>query len=104
MRADASTLRRHPRGCRVATLVATVRHLEGKSVDDALELLDLLMVTESLNKARSASDRDKVRTHPRLAKASARLAAAVEVLFAAEGWGEQVRIGQVWEERERASR
>ena len=97
MRADASTLRRHPPGRRVATLLATVRHLEGKSVDDALELLDLLMVTELLNKARSASDKDKVRTHPRLAKASARLAAAVEVLFAAEGWGEQVRIGQIWE-------
>jgi len=97
MRADASTLRRHLPGRRVATLLATVRHLEGKSVDDALELLDLLMVTELLNKARSASDKDKVRTHPRLATASARLAAAVEVLFAAEGWGEQVRIGQVWE-------
>lgn len=97
MRADASTLRRHPPGRRVATLLATVRHLEGKSVDDALELLDLLMVTELLNKARSASDKDKVRRHPRLAKASARLAVAVEVLFAAEGWGEQVRIGEVWE-------
>lgn len=97
MRADASTLRRHPPGRRVATLLATVRHLEGKSVDDALELLDLLMVTELLNKARSASDKDKVRTHPRLAKASARLAVAVEMLFAAEGWGEQVRIGEVWE-------
>ena len=97
MRADASTLRRHPPGRQVATLLATVRHLEGKSVDDALELLDLLMVTELLNKARSASDKDKVRRHPRLAKASARLAVAVEVLFAAEGWGEQVRIGEVWE-------
>lgn len=100
MRADVSTLRRHPPDRRVATLLATVRHLEGKSVDDALELLDLLMVTELLNKAQSASNKDKVRKHPRLAKASARLAVAVEALFAAEGWGGpggRVRIGQIWE-------
>ncbi|WP_326830039.1 DUF4158 domain-containing protein [Streptosporangium sp. NBC_01810] len=46
MRADASALRRHPDGRRLATLLATVRFLEGKSVDDTLELLDLLMATE----------------------------------------------------------
>ena len=46
MRADASALRRHPNGRRLATLLATVRHLECKSADDTLELLDLLMATE----------------------------------------------------------
>jgi hypothetical protein len=34
-----------------------VRHLEAKSVDDTLELLDLLMSTELLNKAASAADK-----------------------------------------------
>lgn len=100
MRADASTLRRHLPERRTATLLATVRYLEGKAIDDALELLDLLMVTELLNKAHSASNKDKIRKHPYLAKASARLAVAVEALFAAEGWGApdgQVRIGQIWE-------
>lgn len=99
MRADASMLRRHPPARRVATLLATVRHLEGKAIDDALELLDLLMTTELLAKARSASDKDRLRKHPRLAKASARLAVAVEALFAAEGWSGTdgtVRLDQIW--------
>ena len=39
MSADASLIRRHPDGRRLATLLATVRHLEAKSVDDTLELI-----------------------------------------------------------------
>ncbi len=99
-RAHASMLRRHPTGRRVATLLATVRHLEGKAIDDALGLLDLLMATELLTKARNASDKDRIRKHPRLAKASARLAVAVEALFAADGWSGTdgtVRLRQIWE-------
>ena len=64
MSADAGLIRRHPDGRRLATLLATVRHLEAKSVDDALELLDLLMTAELLNKAQTASDKDKARKHP----------------------------------------
>lgn len=75
MRADASALRRHPDGRRLAALLATVRYLEGRSVDDALELLDLLMATELVNKAQYASDREKVRSHPRLAAVRSTLAA-----------------------------
>ncbi|WP_308016308.1 hypothetical protein [Nonomuraea aurantiaca] len=100
MRADASALRRHPDGRRLATLLATVRHLEGKSVDDALELLDLLMATELVNKAQNASNKEKVRKHPKLAKSAARLAVAVEALFASDGWGgpeEEPRVAEVWE-------
>ncbi|GAA5065178.1 TnpA family transposase [Thermocatellispora tengchongensis] len=100
MRADASALRRHPDGRRLATLLATVRHLEGKSVDDTLELLDLLMATELVNKAQNASDKEKVRKHPKLAKSAARLAVAVEALFESDGWGgpdEEVRVAEVWE-------
>lgn len=48
MAAKATALRRHPDTRRLATLMATVRHLEAKSVDDTLELLDLLMSTELL--------------------------------------------------------
>jgi TnpA family transposase len=100
MRADASQIRRHPDGRRLATLLATVRHLEAKSVDDTLELLDLLMATELLNKAQTAANKEKVRAHPRLAKASARLAVAVEALFDSDGWGgeeEEPRVAEVWE-------
>jgi Domain of unknown function (DUF4158) len=38
-----------------------VRLLEGKSVDDTLELLDLLMATELVNKAQTTSNKEKVR-------------------------------------------
>ena len=37
------------------------RHLEAKSVDDALEMLDLLMSAELVGRARTASDKDKAR-------------------------------------------
>ena len=100
MTADAWLLRRHPDDRRLATLLATARYLEAKSVDDALELLDLLMSAELLNKAQREADRDKARNHPRLARASARLAVAVEALFESDGWGgpdEEPRVSQVWE-------
>ena len=100
MTADAWLIRRHPDDRRLATLLATARFLEAKSVDDALELLDLLMSAELLNKAQREADRDKARKHSRLARASARLAVAVEALFESDGWGgpdEEPRVSQVWE-------
>ncbi|MGH3191170.1 MAG: hypothetical protein ACRDOL_28785 [Streptosporangiaceae bacterium] len=92
-------MRRHPDGRRLATLLATVRFLEGKSVDDTLELLDLLMATELVNKAQNASSKEKVRKHPKLAKSATRLAVAVEALFESDGWGgpEEPRVAEVWE-------
>jgi hypothetical protein len=100
MSADASLIRRHGDGRRLATLLATVAHLEAKSVDDALKLLDLLMTTELLNKAQTAANKETVRKHPRVAKASARLAVAVETLFDSDGWGgpdQAPRVSAVWE-------
>jgi len=73
MTASATQIRRHPSSRRLATLLSTVVHLESKATDDALELLDLLMATELLGKAERDSDKDKVRRHPRLARASAKL-------------------------------
>ena len=72
-------------------------HLESKAIDDALELLDLLMATELLGKAERDSDKDKVRRHPRLARASAKLAVAVEVLFEVTGYGSEITLEQLWE-------
>jgi hypothetical protein len=72
MTADAWLIRRHPDDRRLATLLATARHLEAKSVDDALELLDLLMSAELLNKAQREADKDKARKHPRLVLAAMR--------------------------------
>jgi Domain of unknown function (DUF4158) len=51
MAATATALRRHPEPRRVATLLATVRSLEARSVDDALELFDVLMTNDLLARA-----------------------------------------------------
>ena len=58
------------------------------------------MSAELLNRAQREADKDKARKHPRLARASARLAVAVEALFDSDGWGgpdEEPRVSQVWE-------
>ncbi|MDP1846378.1 MAG: Tn3 family transposase [Solirubrobacteraceae bacterium] len=97
MTANARTLRRHPRSRRLATLLATVVALEAKATDDCLELLDLLMVTELLGKAERESVKEKARQHPRLARASAKLATAVEVLLDASAGGGELGLDEVWE-------
>ena len=58
------------------------------------------MATELLGRAQRQSDKEKVRQHPRLARASATLAVAVEALFESDGWGgpdEEPRVSEVWE-------
>ncbi|MEV4895260.1 hypothetical protein AB0K48_38385 [Nonomuraea sp. NPDC055795] len=55
---------------------ATLRHLEGVAVDDALLLFDLLMSTKLLSRAGRAGDKEKLRSLPRLRVTAARLAAA----------------------------
>jgi TnpA family transposase len=97
MTARAQALRRHGAERRLATLVATVAYLEARSVDDCLELLDLLMATELLGKAEAAADKERVRRHPALARHSARLAAAVEVLLEVTDAGGELTLEQVWE-------
>jgi len=82
---------------RLATMLATVAYLEARSIDDRLELLDLLMTTELLGKAEAAADKERTRRHPALARHSARLAAAVEVLLEVTEMGEERTLGQVWE-------
>lgn len=61
--------------------MATVRELEGSSVDDALLLFDLLMSTKLLSGAVRKSDREKLKTFPRLKTAAARMAAAWAVVL-----------------------
>jgi TnpA family transposase len=64
---------------RVATLVATVRELEGSSVDDALLLFDLLMATKLLAGAARAGNKEKLKNLPKLQVAAVRMAAAWKV-------------------------
>jgi hypothetical protein len=59
--AKAPQLRRHPPSRRLATLLATVVYLEARSIDDCLELFDLLMVTELVGKAEREAKNEKVR-------------------------------------------
>lgn len=71
-------------------------YLEAKSIDDCLELFDLLMVTELVGKAEREATKEKVRQHPRLARASAKLAAAVDVLLEATSRAGSVGIEDLW--------
>ncbi|OJF14078.1 hypothetical protein BG844_11705 [Couchioplanes caeruleus subsp. caeruleus] len=96
LEAKAPTLRRHPYARKLATLLATVRALEATSVDDALELFDVLMTMELLSRAERQSKKEKLRRYPKVSRHAGKLAAAVGVLEAAE-WGEQVRLEQVWD-------
>ncbi|MFF0471118.1 DUF4158 domain-containing protein [Micromonospora zamorensis] len=77
--------------------VATVQALEARSVDDALELFDVLMTTELLSRAERQSRKEKLRCYPKVSWHAGKLVAAVAVLLEAAEWGEQVRLEQVWD-------
>jgi TnpA family transposase len=97
LEAKAPTLRRHPYSRKLATILATVRALEARSVDDALELFDVLMTTQLLSRAERQSKKEKLRRYPKVSRHAGKLAAAVAVLLEAVEWGEQVRLQQVWD-------
>ena len=99
MGADVAQLKRHGQDRRMATLVATVAQLEATAVDDALDLLDLFMTTELIGKAHQDTDKQTIKTHPRLASAASMLVVIAEVLLEASTWGDEdeVRLSQVWE-------
>jgi hypothetical protein len=96
LQAKAPHLRRHPPARRLATLVATVVHLQASSTDDCLELFDLLMEAELLGKAARETVRERAAKHPRLARASVKLAAAVQMLLDAASAGGTVRVEDLW--------
>ena len=97
MAAKAPLLRRHPRARRLATLLATVRWLESRTVDDALELFDVVLTTELLARAERESSKEKLRRYPRIARDAGRLAAAMRVVLEAIEWGEDVPLQTVWD-------
>jgi len=71
-----------------------VHHLEHVATDDALELLDLLVVTGLLARAARETDKEKLRRYGSFSRASAKLAAAVEMLLEATGFGEEISLEQ----------
>ncbi|WP_256862988.1 hypothetical protein [Microbispora sp. GKU 823] len=82
-----------------ATLLATVRHLETATVDDALDLLHALMATKLLAKAERMGNDAKLKALPQLRKAAKKVAAAVDVLMTtppATDTGELVSVLDAW--------
>jgi hypothetical protein len=89
-------------GLRTATMVAVVQALSVAAVDHVLDLFAVLTATKLIGSAERASVRDRLRSLPRLARASATLAATAQVLLDLVGEadedddGEPDR-GQLWE-------
>jgi Domain of unknown function (DUF4158) len=82
MTRNATALRRRgPFDKQLATLLTAVVFLEAKAIDDALELLDVIMTNELLARAERASTTDKLRRFPRLSRDARQVAAAVGVLL-----------------------
>ncbi|MBV9026946.1 MAG: Tn3 family transposase [Streptomycetaceae bacterium] len=81
MSTHAPTLRRLAEPRRTATVLATVRHMEYSSVDDALTLFEVLMSTKLLARAEREEDKAKLKGLPRLRKAARKVASAVAVLM-----------------------
>jgi len=79
MAGKATLLRRHPRPRKVATLLATVVHLQARAIDDALELFDFLMVHELLASAQRTTRQETMRRYPQVSQSASKLAAAMEV-------------------------
>ncbi|MFD9514877.1 Tn3 family transposase [Streptomyces mirabilis] len=96
----APTLRDLEETRKTATMLATVRYLETASVDDALDLLDVLMGSRLLARAERIGREEKLKSLPKLKKAAGRVAKAVEVLLGtapATLDGEAVSVLDAWE-------
>nr|WSZ95889.1 Tn3 family transposase [Streptomyces sp. NBC_00857] len=78
---EASLLRRHGDSRRLATLLATAVYLTSRAVDDALDLLEVLIATKLLARAERETAKQKLKTLPRVERAGIRLATAFRVVF-----------------------
>jgi TnpA family transposase len=77
----ASLLRRHGDSRRLATLLATAVYLTTRAVDDALDLLEVLVATRLLARAERDTAKEKLRALPKVERAGAKLAVALQVVF-----------------------
>ncbi len=113
MTAKAPALRQLAEPRRTATLLATVQRLERAALDDALDLLDVLLATKVLaraeRKSREAAQetaRGRLRAHSlalaRFAAASTTLAAVVQLLLDATAVDDDLSLAQAWAALERA--
>ncbi|ORI20697.1 Tn3 family transposase [Rhodococcus sp. 1168] len=81
----------------LALLTATVLTLRAKAVDDALELFDLLMVTDLIAKADRQSKDEKLRRYPRVTRNAGKLARAVRVLLEMSETEPELSLALVWD-------
>ena len=81
--AKVSVIRRLPESRRVATLVAFAGNLEAAALDDALDLLDIL-ITEMFSGAARASDKARLRTIKDLDAAAFQLTLVCRLVLNAE--------------------
>jgi len=77
----ATLLKRHNDARRLATLLATAVHLTTRVVDDALDLLEVLIATKLLAKAERETAKEKMKTLPRVERAGAKPVTAFQVVF-----------------------
>jgi hypothetical protein len=96
MAGKATLLRRHPRNRKLATLLATIVHLQARATDDALELLDFLMTHELLAKAHRQSREETVRRYPEVSRDAGKLAAAMAVLLKVTDAGAPISLEEIW--------
>ncbi|WP_331762391.1 DUF4158 domain-containing protein [Streptomyces sp. NBC_01508] len=99
MGSKAPTLRDLEESRKTATLLATVQRLETATVDDALDLLDVLMSSRLLSRAERVGKEEKLKSLPRLRRAAGRVARAVGVLLdtvPATDTGELVSVVDAW--------
>ena len=101
--AKAPTLRELTASRRAATLLATVRQLGTASIDDALDLFDVLMATRLLAQATRRGNEERLRSLPRLRRAAATVATAARVLLdAPEASADRpVSVAELWGEIDR---
>lgn len=77
----ATLLRRHGDSRRLARLLSTAVYLTTRAVDDALDLLEVLVATRLLARAERDSAKEKLKTLPKVERAGAKLATAFQVVF-----------------------
>lgn len=96
MAGKATLIRRHPKPRRLATLLATVVHLQAKAIDDALELFDFLMVHELLATAQRTTREETLRRYPQVSQGAGKLVAAMEVLVRMRDSGASTDAEAIW--------
>ncbi len=95
MDGKATLLRRHSDARRLATLLATAMYLTSRAVDDAVDLLEVLIATKLLARAERETAKEKLKTLPRVERASVTVATAFQVVFDTTAESVDADTGQV---------